>query len=218
MVYTTWEKNVGHLYTVNLNGRTRIKKLTTVPGLYTYPAWSFNSDRIAFHRGSAQSFQDLLGLFSSRNMEDLVWISSEGGDIQFIDKSKKRSVPHFTKGDDRIYLTDSEKGLVSIRWDGTDEKEHLKLKGIVTYGSQDIFHDHAALPNSIEADDNDKSSKPDEILISPDGTSALAKINNDIYIATIPKYGKTPMVSVAKAEKAAFPAMKLTKIGGEFPV
>ncbi|RRQ47538.1 amidohydrolase [Maribacter algicola] len=218
LVFTTWEKDGGHLYTVNTNGRTRIKKLTTVLGLYTHPAWSYNSDRIVFHRGTAQSFQDLLGLFSSRNMEDLVWISSEGGEIQFIDKSKNRSVPHFTKGDDRIYLTDSEKGLVSIRWDGTDQKEHLKLKGIVTYGSQDVFDDHAVLPNSIEADDKDKSSKPDEIRISPDGTSAMAKINNDIYVATIPKYGKTPTVSVAKADKAAFPAMKLTKIGGEFPV
>lgn len=218
LVFTTWEKNGGHLYSVNVNGRTRIKKLTAVPGIYTYPAWSFNSNRIVFHRGTAQSFQDLLGLFSSRNMEDLVWISTEGGEIQFIDKSKDRTVPHFTKVDDRIYLTDPKKGLVSIRWDGTDEKEHLKLKGIVTYGSQDIFDNHSVLPNSIEADDKDKSSKPDEIRISPDGKSALAKINNDIYVATIPRYGKTPTVSVAKAEKAAFPAMKLTQIGGEFPV
>ncbi len=218
LVFTTWEKEGGHLYTANVNGRTRLTKLTSEPGLYTYPAWSYNSDRIAFHRGSAQSFQDLLGLYSSRNMEDLVWISKDGGKINFIDKSRNRSVPHFTKGDDRIYLTDSEKGLVSIRWDGTDEKEHLKLKGIVTYGSQDFLDDHAVLPNSVEADDKDKSSKPDEIRISPDGTSALAKINNDIYVATIPKYGKTPTVSVAKADKAAFPAMKLTKIGGEFPI
>lgn len=217
LVFTTWEKNGGHLYSVNLNGRARIKKLTAVPGIYTYPAWSFNSDRIVFHRGTAQSFQDLLGLFSSRNMEDLVWIPTEGGEIQFIDKSKDRTVPHFTKVDDRIYLTDSKNGLVSIRWDGTDEKEHLKLKGIVTYGSQDIFDDHSVLPNSVEADDKDKSSKPDEIRISPDGKSALAKINNDIYVATIPRYGKTPIVSVAKVEKAAFPAMKLTQIGGEFP-
>ena len=63
----------------------------------------------------------------------------------------------------------------------------------------------------------DKSSAPSEIKISPDGTTALAKINNDIYTVTVPKYGKTPKVSVADADKAAFPAMKLTLLGGEFP-
>ncbi len=217
LVYTTWENDGGHLYTANTSGSPRIKRLTSVAGIYMNPAWSFNSERIAFQRGTAQSFQDLFEAFSNRSIEDLVWISTEGGPIQLIDKSKNRSIPHFTKGNDRIYLTDSEKGLVSIRWDGTDEKEHLKLKGIETYGSQDVLDDHSVLPNSIQADDKDKSSKPDEIRISPDGKSVLAKINNDLYVATIPRYGKTPTVSVAKAEEAAFPAMKLTVMGGEFP-
>jgi len=96
-------------------------------------------------------------------------------------------------------------------------KEHLKLKGIVTYGSQDKLDDHSLLPTETEADEKDKSSKPDFIKIAPDGTSAMAKINNDVYVVDIPKYGKTPTVSVAKVDKASFPAMKLTIMGGEFP-
>ena len=133
-----------------------------------------------------------------------------------IDKSKERFYPHFTKTDDRVYLSNNNGELLSIRWDGTDKKVHLKLKGIVTYGSQDKLDDHSLLPQEVEADDKDKSSKPDYVHISPDGKSAMAKINNDVYVATIPRYGKVPTVSVAKADKAAFPAMKLTIIGGEF--
>ena len=216
IVFTSWEKDGGHLYKVNTEGRPRSVQLTKVPGMYTYPEWSYNSNRIAFHRGSAQSFKDLLGLFSSRNREDLVWISSDGGTINFIDTSKDRQMPHFTKGDDRIYLSNDDKGLLSIRWDGTDQKEHLKLKGIVTYGSQDLLDDHSYLHDNPEADE-DKSSKPSLIRISPDGEEVIAKINNDIYIAVIPKYGKTPTISLAKVEDAAFPAMKLTTMGGEFP-
>ena len=53
--------------------------------------------------------------------------------------------------------------------------------------------------------------------ISPDGNSALAQINNDIYTVIIPKTGKTPSIALAKPEKAAFPARKLTIMGGEFP-
>lgn len=216
LVFTTWKEGGGHLYKVNVEGRSRIVQLTQQTGLYQYPEWSYNTNRIAFHRGSTQSFQDLLGIYSTQMFEDLVWVSSEGGKINLIDKSKQRFYPHFTKTDDRIYLSNNKGELLSIRWDGTDKKVHLKLKGIVTYGSQDKLDDHSLLPEEIEADDKDKSSKPDYIYISPDGISAMAKINNDVYVATIPKFGKVPTVSVAKVDKASFPAMKLTVIGGEF--
>ena len=216
LVFTTWKEGGGHLYKVNVDGRIRTTQLTQQSGVYQYPEWSSNGKRIVFHRGTTQTFQDLLGLYSRQMFEDLVWISSEGGAINFIDKSKGRMYPHFTKVDDRIYLSTDKGELLSIRWDGTDQKTHLKLKGIVTYGSQDKLDDHSLLPEEVEADDKDKSSKPDYIMISPDGKSAMAKINNDVYVATIPRYGKVPTVSVAKADKAAFPAMKLTIIGGEF--
>ncbi len=229
IVFTTWKQGGGHLYKINVDGRPKPVQLTKEPGIYTKPSWSYSSNRIAFHKGSAQTYDDAITPFSSRAQEDLVWIAPEGGTINFIDKTKGRQHPHFTKIDDRIYLSNSEKGLVSIRWDGSDEKEHLKLTGITTHGSQDVFgigHDHAnenhylpnALPSSEEGwRDKSKASKPSEIRISPDGKTALALINNDIYSIAIPRYGKTPSVSVAKVEEAAFPAMKLTIMGGEFP-
>ncbi|WP_185782880.1 amidohydrolase family protein [Croceivirga lutea] len=220
LVFTTWNKTEGHLYKINVKGKAKPVKLTNIGGLYTSPEWSYNSNRIVFHSGSAQVFQDMVGPLSRRTQENLVWVSSNGGDINFIAKSKNRFTPHFSKIDDRIYLT-KDRSLVSIRWDGTDEKEHIKLKGIVTYGSQDVFHDEFGGHNILIANDykepQDKSSIPQEIRISPDGTSALAKINNDVYQVTIPRFGKLPTVSLAKAENAAFPALKLTVMGGEFP-
>jgi len=229
IVFTTWKKGGGHLYKVNVNGRTKVTQLTKEAGIYTFPEWSYTSNRIAFHRGTAQSYDDAIGPFARGSQEDLVWVSGDGGSINFIDKAKGRQKPHFTKIDDRLYLTHGQKGLVSIRWDGTDEKEHLKLTGIKTYGSQDIFgkdHDEAfenrcmptALPSHEEGwKENNTASRPSEIRISPDGKTALAHINNDIYTVIIPRYGKTPKISLAKAEGAAFPATKLTVIGGEFP-
>ncbi len=226
VVFTTWKQGGGHVYKVNVDGRPKASQLTQDPGIYTNPAWSYQSDRIAFHRGAAQTYDDAIGPFSRGAQVDLVWVSSDGGPIQFIDKSKGRQMPHFTKFDNRVYLSSNEKGLLSIRWDGTDEKIHLKLTGIETFGSQDVFgkdHDGAnfytALPTVEEGwRDIKKASKPTEIHISPDGKTALALINNDIFTVTIPKYGKTPSISLAKVDKAAFPALKLTVMGGEFPV
>ena len=42
--------------------------------------------------------------------------------------------PHFVKGKDRIYLFHNSDGLVSIKWDGTDQKKILKVTGTTPYG------------------------------------------------------------------------------------
>lgn len=226
LVFTTWKQGGGHLYKINVEGRPKPIQLTTETGIYTHPEWSYKSNRIAFQKGTAQTYDDAIGPQADMAQEDLVWIATDGGTINWIDTSKGREKPHFTKVDDRIYLSKDDV-LISIRWDGTDEKEHLKLTGIETFGSQDIFgrdHDEATgympslMPEAVDGwRENNTASKPSEIRISPDGKSALAKINNDIYEVSIPRYGKTPTISLAKAEDAAFPALKLTILGGEFP-
>ncbi|MAU16160.1 MAG: amidohydrolase [Muricauda sp.] len=222
IVFASWETDGGHLYKVNANGRGRVQRLTQEPAIYSNPAWSYKRDRIVFTKGAAQVYRDAYGPRARGSQDELAWIPAEGGQVTVIDKAKGRSVPHFTKVDDRIYLSKG-KILLSIRWDGTDEKEHLNLSGITTYGSSILdFHDdnggHGLLPISQAAPEpKDKSSAPSIIKISPDGTTALAKINNDIYTVTIPRFGKTPKISVANTEKAAFPAKKLTVLGGEFP-
>ncbi|MDG1039754.1 MAG: amidohydrolase family protein [Polaribacter sp.] len=217
LVFTTWKHGEGHLYKVNVSGNAKIERLTDVSGFYTKPAWSYNSDRIAFLKGSTQGFEDAVD--NSNPVNEIAWISANGGEVTVIDRTKGRSNIHFTKTDNRLYMNHGSKGLISMRWDGTDEKSHLKLTGITTFGSSDVFGaDHGILPNEIEGwRENNKASRPQEIKISPDGRNALAKINNDIYTVLIPKIGKTPTIALAKASSAAFPATKLTVMGGEFP-
>ena len=217
LVFTTWKHGEGHLYKVNVSGRARIEKLTTESGFYSKPAWSYNSNRIAFLKGSTQGFEDAVG--NGNPVNEIAWIPSNGGKTTVIDRTKGRSNIHFTKMDNRVYMNHGGKGLISMRWDGTDEKSHLKLTGITTFGSSDVFGaDHGILPSEVEGwRENNRASRPQEIRISPDGKRALAKINNDIYSVLIPKIGKTPSISLANAKSAAFPATKLTIMGGEFP-
>ena len=131
-----------------------------------------------------------------------MWISSKGGLLNYISDSKGRSYPHFVDGKDRIYLFGNSKGLVSIKWDGTDEKNIIKVTGTTPYGSGDTK----------------RPSNASLILISPDGSKGLAKINNNIYSFTIPYTGLESLkISVSNPKSSSFPARKLTKIGGEFP-
>jgi imidazolonepropionase-like amidohydrolase/Tol biopolymer transport system component len=215
LAWVTWENNGGHLYKINFKVKgAKPVKLTSSASFYSEPAWSGN--KIVFMRGTAHNFKESSGPNAFSSQEDIAWISGDGGAVNFIAKSKGRSNPHFTKAGDRIYLYGGQKGLVSIRWDGTDEKSHLKVTGIMTYGTI-ADENHCMLVESATEPQREPSNAA-VILIAPEGDQALAKINNDVYVVTIPKIGaEAPKISVADPANSSFPARKLTKIGGEFP-
>lgn len=217
LVWSSWEGDGGHLYKINFKPKgAKPQKLTTKPALYSDPAWTLQGNKIVFLQGSAYNFKDGAGPTTFASQAEIAWIGGDGGAITVIAKSKGRGNPHFTKADDRIYLYSGGKGLVSIRWDGTDERELVKITGIMTYGSA-LGENHCMLVESA-TEPQRLPSNAEIIKIAPQGDRAFAQINNEIYVVTIPKTGgETPKISVSDASSASFPATKLTKIGGEFP-
>lgn len=218
IAYATWsQEKGGHLYKVRPNGND-LQKLTEEPAIYGDPAWSYNSDRIVFLKGSAESYRNGVGpgaFFGS--LEDIAWIPADGGEATLVAKADGRTNPHFVKSNDRIYLND-DNVLVSIRWDGTDEEEYVEVTGITTAGfggRQGVPHQEKIV--HPEAKENNPPSEASEITMAPVGDQALAKINNEIYVMTVPKIGDKIEISVANPESSQFPADKLTEIGGQFP-
>ncbi len=217
LAWVTWEGTGGNLYKFNFKTKSaKPVKLTQVPAIYSEPAWYGN--KIVFLQGTAHNYRESEGPFAFASQEDLMWISGDGGATTRIAKAHGRGTPHFTKTSDRIYLYSGGKGLVSIRWDGTDEKAHLKVTGITTYGfelGEEL--NHCMMVESATEPQNTPSNAA-VLLMAPEGDQVLAKINNDIYVVTLPiTGGETPKISVADAANAQFPARKLTKLGGEFP-
>lgn len=215
LAWVSWENSGGHLYKVNLKAKgAKPVRLTTESALYTLPVWSLKGNKIVFMIGSSQFFQDEEGPASFSSQENIGWISGDGGAVTIIDKAKGKTSPHFVKSDDRIYMYHGGKGLVSIRWDGTDEKAHLKVTGITTYGT--VFEEHCMMVES-EREPQREPSNAQLIQMAPEGDVAFAQINNEIYVVTVPKIGgETPKVSVSDPASAQFPARKVTKIGGQF--
>jgi Tol biopolymer transport system component/imidazolonepropionase-like amidohydrolase len=219
LAFVTWEgKDGGHLYKHNLKVKgAKPTRLTTDSYAYTEPVWS-NNKRIVMIRSRGQHFKDQDGPTGFNSENEIVWISDDGGPVNFIARSAGRSAPHFTENPDRIYLYSGNKGLLSIRWDGTDEKVHLKVSGIMTYGSVLDEQLHCMMVESATEPQREPSNA-DVIKMAPKGDQAFAQINNEIYVVTVPKIGgDAPKISVAEADKASFPARKLTKLGGEFPI
>lgn len=215
IAFVSWEDNSGgNVYKMRVDKPSSPVRLTVEPGVYTQPVWSADN-RIVLFKGSAQQFKEADGPRAFQQKSQLVWIDGrQAGKSTLITKASGLSNPHFAQGDNRIYLNSSE-GLVSIKWDGTDLKKHLSVDGITVYGSSyDENHLLADTPSAPKR----TPSKASMVLRAPKGPYALAQINNDIYVVTVPYLGPDgAKINVNSPEKANFPSRKLTKFGGQFP-
>lgn len=216
LAFSTWEGDEGHIYKVRASGG-RQTKLTNQGGVYKSLAWDKKSNRIAFLYGTAKAYEDAIGPFAFRSQENIGWISADGGNVNKIKTAGGRDLPHFIEKNNRIYMYHGGKGLISMRWDGTDEKEHIKVSGIMTYPALNHDHGHSLFLEGEPTEPQRQPSNAEYLIMAPKGDKALAKINNDVYVVTVPPVGaETVKISVSNPESAAFPSWKLTTFGGEF--
>lgn len=195
IAYVTWGIGGGAILAVSADGRGKPSRLTPGPAFYQYPAWSPDGSRIVALRGPREArISESFG-----PGYELVWLPAKGGTVQRVAPVNPGGRPHFSRSPDRIYLYDPGEGLLSMRFDGTDRRAHLKVTGFTVNAP-------AAEPNAA-----------DEILIAPDSTRALALVNNYIYLVNLPLTGQQPLVlNVADPAAAVFPATRLTRTGGDF--
>ena len=195
LAYITWsDRDGGHVWRIPAAGG-RAQQLTRIAAAYSQPAWSPNGARIVALRTAARNRQEMTGNIGA----EFISVPSAGGAVSVIAPTAGRSSPHFTRSDStRIYAYGSGTGLVSFRWDGTDERAHIKVTGATAAGGTS--------PNNASL-----------VLMAPDGERALAQYEDHLYVVTVPLLGQAPTVSVANPENAAFPVRQLTEVGGQFP-
>jgi imidazolonepropionase-like amidohydrolase/Tol biopolymer transport system component len=202
VAYTTWsQEHGGHIYRVGSNARAAApQRLTVQAAFYQQPEYAPDGSRIVAVRGPRSAFADALTQGAPGGATEVVWIAANGGGATMIAPTGGLANPHFVRSEtDRIYLSGG-RGLVSMRWDGTDIREHVRVTGPTPPGAT------GSGPNASW------------IRMAPAGSQALAHIGNDLYVVTVPVIGgRTPVISVANPENASFPARRLTDIGGQFP-
>jgi hypothetical protein len=201
IAYVTWEGDVGRVMRVRSDGRGAPETLTRQGALFLSPAWSPDGSRVVALRGQARAYRDATSPFAAFGAADeLVWIPAAGGEPTLIAPRDGRSDPHFVAGQpDRIYLSGQDGALVSIRWDGTDERVHARVRGPTPAGANQ--------PQNASL-----------VLMAPRGDQAVAAVNGQLYSIVVPAVGgEAPTISVADPARAQVPARLLTEIGGEFP-
>jgi Tol biopolymer transport system component/imidazolonepropionase-like amidohydrolase len=199
LAFVSWDDEAGgHLFSVELDGDD-LQQLTEVPGYYRETVWSPDGARVLSLRAAARDAQETLGMFRGGLGTEIVWVSSQGGALNLVAPQDGRSGLHFVPSSpDRIYATHGQRGLVSFRWDGTDEEAHVIVRG------------------ESPVSGNGPGGSAQRIYMAPRGDLALARTGMDLWVVTVPRVGgETPTVSVSSP---SFPATRLTNdLGGEFP-
>ncbi|MEX2531824.1 MAG: amidohydrolase family protein [Gemmatimonadota bacterium] len=200
VAFGVWtEEDEGHLARVRADGSGALERLTPRSALYQRPVWSPAGDRILAVRGDARDMREEVSIPSGGLTPEFVHLPASGGEVTIIGPTAGRSFPHFTEDPDRIFAHSGSDGLVSFRWDGTDERRHLRVTG----------HSRAG---------GSEPSNASRIVMSPNGTEALADVDDNLFLVHVPRVGEEPpVISVTNPERAAMPAWQLTEIGGHFP-
>jgi WD40 repeat protein len=193
---TSWdEPEGGFLWTVDARSGDA-DRVSADPRYIHSAAWSPDGRRIVVLQAPVAA---RLG-GGAGAVTEIVWYPEDGGDAAVVAPARGRGSPHFrTAESDRIYLFGGSDGLISIRWDGTDPKAHLKVTG--------FSRSSGGSPGNASW-----------IGMAPTGDRAIARVENDLYLLTVPRIGaEGPTISVRNPESAAFPVTRLTDVGGEFP-
>ncbi|MEJ2088387.1 MAG: amidohydrolase, partial [Gammaproteobacteria bacterium] len=194
LAYVSWSSEGGHVWRTRADGRGRPRQVSTTPGFYSDPVWSPDGKRIVALRASSYDRLYREADFGAPIGSDVVWFPADGGAANLVVPSRGFQGPHFGPESDRIYLSGNT-GLISLRYDGTDRRAHLAVKGPGVYMAEE----------EVPAAD---------IRISPDGRRALVLHANQLYLVEVLNPNLTGLeVSLANP---SLPVARLTDVGADF--
>jgi len=193
LAYVTWSTEGGHIWKVRADGSGAAQQLTRVAAFYREAAWSPDGARIVALRAPTYERVQQPSEFGGRQVPaDLIWIPAEGGEASLIVPARGTGRPHFTREKERVFVH-SPGGLISLRFDGTDRRTHVRVVG-KSFG-----------PEPAPAQD---------VRMGPDGAKVLAVVANQVYVVTVPPVGgETPTVNV---NSPSVPVQKLTDVGADY--
>ncbi len=198
LAYVTWSEKGGQIWKVRADGREAPRQLTRLPAFYRQLVWSPDGSRIVALRAPRLEHIESPVDFGAGLLADLIWVPAEGGDASVILPARGAGRPHFGPEPDRIYVYSGSGGLVSVRYDGTDRRTHLKVIGKQWF----------IPPTPAEG------APAEDVHLSPDGQWALALVSDQLYLLAVPRIGGEP--PTVNVYSASVPVKRLTDVGADY--
>jgi Tol biopolymer transport system component len=194
ITYVTWTNKGGHIWKTRANGSGKPNQLTQVAGFYSDPVFAPDGSAVVALRGSNYARMNQFFDVGRAPAMDLISVSASGGEATVIAHANALGAPHFSKEPDRVYVH-SQAGLMSMRLDGSDNRQHVQVKGPGLYFAEEPV-------------------PADEVRIRPDGKWALAHVANQLFVVAVPQIGRE--AQVVDVTSPAVPSKKLTDIGADY--
>ncbi|HKW89214.1 MAG TPA: amidohydrolase family protein [Candidatus Acidoferrales bacterium] len=197
IAYVTWSDEGGEIWKVRADGQSAPQQISHAAAYYYDPVWSPDGTKIVAIRAATDARLTEVTDFEGGTFgSDIVWVSSDGGDVNIIRPTEGSIRPHFGPEPDRVYAYSRSEGLYSMRFDGTDRRTILKVLG---HG----FSVATGQPTSPASD----------VRMSPDGQWAIAEVNYQLYVMAVPHFGESATVNVFSP---SVPVKKITDIGSDY--
>ncbi|HEY5418950.1 MAG TPA: amidohydrolase family protein [Gemmatimonadaceae bacterium] len=204
VAYVTWTEEGGDIWRVSMaTPNARPERLSRQTAFYEDLNYDPTGRRIVVIRGPRGERIEKTSEFSGPGpqVKELAWLPAAGGDVTQISPVNSYGRPHFTRDSTRVYIYDPADGVVSMRWDGTDRRAHIKVTGFT-----DPLQGPMARPGPAS-----------EVILSPDGNQAFADVDNKLYLVSVPVAGgATPTISISNPAAATVPVRRLSRVGGDF--
>ena len=191
LTFVSWTSDGGHVWRMRSNGRSKPVQISKIPGYYSEPTFTPKGDEIVAIRASNYQFNE----GNAGAQSDLVALNVKSGEPRVIVPGGNIGTIHFGNADDRVYLYAGAGGVISVRLDGTDRREHLKVTGAGLY--------FATKP--VPARD---------VRLSPNGKYALARSQEQLQLITVPTTGRT--ATTVNVSGPAVPLKTLSDYGVDY--
>jgi Tol biopolymer transport system component len=188
LAFITWTDQGGDIWKARSDGSGKPQRLTRLSAYYRDLAWSPDGTKLAVLKTSTRvqrNDQRNFPILELSPNQDLVWLSAEGGDLNYVMHANGMLHPQFTSEPDRIYYNVGQE-MLSVRLDGSDRKKHVKVTGNGA-GGRDL-------------------GPFGSMLISPDGRSVIVvfhALHSQAYLVPIPDGTTSTTVNVTAPKTTA---------------
>ncbi len=197
IAYVTWSDQGGDIWKVRADGQSAPQQVTRAPAYYYDPVWSPDGSKIVAIRAARDARLTAVRDAEGRTFgSDIVWVPSDGGDVNIVRPAEGSIRPHFGPEPDRVYAYSGGQALYSMRFDGTDRRTILKVLG-----------------HGYTVETGQSTSPAEDVRISPDGQWAIAEVNYQLYVIAVPHFGEAATVNVFSP---SVPVKKITDMGSDY--